>query len=220
MFASKRESFGKPELWDWLKENGQSSSNTMTCMLTQMVDTGELHRVSRGLYALASDNKQTFHAVLDDKEKEVSKKLKNKFPFATFCIYNGRSLSPLQHHVSENNVTYIETERFAVESVFDFLKSEGYIVWNNPNSDFIYRYVNLKEESFIVKPLITESPIEESDGILVPTLEKMLVDIKRDPCFEYLHGTESSRMWQNAKDMYNINQTRLRRYAHRRGLKI
>ena len=32
--------------------------------------------------------------------------------YAHFCIYNGNIISPLQHHLSANNITYIETERF------------------------------------------------------------------------------------------------------------
>lgn len=219
-FAFTHHTFGKQELWNWLKENGQTTPNTMSCMLTQLVDSGQLYRVSRGKYTLSSAEKSLYHATFDEKEKEVSLKLKDKFPFATFCIYNGRSLSSLQHHISENNITYIETERYVVESVFDYLRGEGYVVWQNPNADIIYMYVNLKDQSIIVKPLVTEAPTEIKDGIHVPTLEKVLVDIEKDPCFSYLRGTESSRMWENARQMYNINQTRLKRYAQRRGLKL
>lgn len=219
-FASNHDTFGKRELWGWLKDNGQTTPITMTCTLTQMVQAGEICRVSRGEYALPSDDKSSFHVVLEDKEREISQKLKQKFPFATFCIYNGRSFSPLQHHLSENNTTYIETERYAVDSVFDYLRGEGYVVWKNPTADFVYMYVNLKDRCVIVKPLVTEAPTEEVEGITVPTLEKILVDIEKDPCFSYLHGTESSRMWENARQMYNVNQTRLKRYAQRRGLKL
>lgn len=219
-YASNREPFGKQELWGWLKDNGQTSPNTMTCMLTQMVEAGEIYRVSRGKYVLSSDGKSSFHAVIEEKEIEVSQKLKQQFPFATFCIYNGRSLSPLQHHISENNITYVETDRYAVESVFEYLRSEGYLVWKNPTADFMYMYVDLKDDCVIVKPLVTEAPTEEVDGIAVPTLEKILVDIEKDPCFDYLQGTESGRMWENAREMFSINQTRLKRYAQRRGLKL
>jgi len=218
-YASKHKTFGKHELWNWLRQNGEITSNTMTCMLTRMVSGEELCRVARGEYALFTSSKSAFHVVLNDLERNLDKMLRQKFPFATFCIYNGRSLSPLQHHISENNVTYIETERYAVDSVFDYLKSEGCVVWQNPNSDFMYKYVNLKDQCVIVKPLITEAPTEMENGILVPTLEKLLVDIETDSCFEYLHGVESGNMWDKAKQLYNINQTRLKRYAQRRGLK-
>lgn len=35
----------------------------------------------------------------------------------------------LQHHLSENNVTYVETDRSAMEAVFNTLKDAGYEVW-------------------------------------------------------------------------------------------
>ena len=219
-FASNRDSFNKSELWKWMQQNSSFSCNTMTCMLTQLIKSGELQRVSQGLYALASKRKQTFHAFVDKCEIDIYQLLKEQFPFANFCIYNGRSLSPLQHHLSENVATYIETERFAVDSVFDFLRSKNYIAWKNPDSDFSYLYIDLKNECYIVKPLVTESPVELQNGIRTPTIEKVLVDIRIDQCFDYLHGMEASRMWENAKDLYNINISRLRRYAKRRGLKI
>lgn len=218
-YASQHESFTKTDLWEWLKETEQSSFDTMSHMLTQMVKAGDLCRISQGRYSLATEHQQTFLAVLNEKELEVYSKLKQKFPFATFCIYNGKSLSSLQHHLSENNITFIETERYAVESVFEYLKGEGYTVWQNPDSDFIYKYVDLKSDALIVKPLVTEAPTQEIDGVVVPTLEKLLVDVEKDPCFDYLRGTESTRMYDNARETYNINQTRLKRYAKRRGLK-
>lgn len=220
-FASMHVTFGKQELWDWLKENGQTTPNTMTCMITQMINGEELCRVSRGKYALLSDKKTVFHAVFDEREKEVGMKLKQRFPFATICSYSGRSLAPLQHHISENNVTYIETERYVVDSAFEFLRGEGYVAWQNPSADFIYKYIDLKDPCYIVKPLVTEAPTEEGEvDVRVPTLEKILVDIETEPCFEYLRGTESNRMWENARQIFVINESRLARYAQRRGLKL
>lgn len=62
--------------------------------------------------------------------------------------------------------------------------------------------------------------MQTMEGVTVPTLEKLLVDINKDPDFSYLQGAEAERMMGNAKALYIINATRLRRYAKRRGLKI
>ncbi|MDY4998619.1 MAG: DUF6577 family protein, partial [Bacteroidaceae bacterium] len=66
----------------------------------------------------------------------------------------------------------------------------------------------------------TEAPLQTMEGVTVPTLEKLLVDINKDPDFSYLQGAEAERIMANAKALYIINATRLRRYAKRRGLKI
>ena len=84
-------------------------------------------------------------------------------------------------------------------------------------------YIRLDKKSFIVKPLVSESPIQEVNGINVPRIEKLLVDIQCDRDFFYLQGQESLYMMQNAVYFlyanYNVNIGMLLRYASRRNIK-
>ena len=80
-------------------------------------------------------------------------------------------------------------------------------------------YIRLDKKSFIVKPLVSESPIQEVNGINVPRIEKLLVDIQCDRDFFYLQGQESLYMMQNAVANYNVNIGMLLRYASRRNIK-
>ena len=41
---------------------------------------------------------------------------------------------------------------------------------------------------------------------------------QKDEDFAYLQGSEAQRMWEIGESLYNINQSRLKRYAKRRGL--
>lgn len=82
----------------------------------------------------------------------------------------------------------------------------------------IYRYVNLAKGGIIIKPLVTESPIQTINGISTPTLEKLLIDVRKDPDFSYFLGAEADRMLENAINIYAVNKTRLNRYARRRGI--
>ena len=68
----------------------------------------------------------------------------------------------------------------------------------------------------VVNPLYTESPLETVDGIVVPTAEKVLVDIVANPEFFYLQGSEANTIYSNVlRDCY-ISIPRLKRYARRR----
>ena len=80
-------------------------------------------------------------------------------------------------------------------------------------------YVDLAEKSVIVKALTTEAPIKPVDGVMMPTLEKMLVDINADPDFYYLQGNEAFNIMQNARSLYSINTPKMLRYASRRGIR-
>ncbi len=216
-YASLKNEFYMDELWEWISNAKDINRNTLNVTLSRLVSKKEIVKISKGVYSLAKD-KYVFKAVVDDFGKEIANFLMNIFPFAPFCIYNGESLVPLQHHLSENNMTYIETDRNVMESVFNALKDEGHEVWLNPDEDTIYRYIDFKKGGIIVKPLVTEAPTEKIDNIDVPTLEKLLVDIRKDDDFAYLQGSEAQRMWDNANSLYNINLSRLNRYAKRRGL--
>lgn len=216
-YSSITTTFGIKELWGWISEFTKYSLNTVTCVLYRMVEAGDIIRVAKGLYSRAL-NKAVFKAIPNEKEITIFKQLKDNFPYAPFCLYNGAVLSSIQHHLSANNVTYVETDRSAIESVFNFLRNEDDNVWLSPDSDFIYRYIDLSKEGIVIKPLITESPLQIINGIPTPTLEKLLVDIRKDADFSYFYGTEVDRMLENARNIYAINDTRLNRYARRRGL--
>lgn len=193
------------------------SHKTISWHLTKLIESGRLQRVARGKYAIRE--KQQFSVFPTEEQRSLNEELKIKWPYAHFCIYNGNIISPLQHHLSANNITYIETEREAVTAVFNHLRDEGKSAYLRPTREFIYNYIDLSHSSIFVKPLITESPVQESNGILVPTLEKLLIDLQKDKDFFYLQEAEGENIFQNALSLYSINESRLLRYASRRGIR-
>lgn len=184
--------------------------------LSSLAKDKELVRVAQGEYALP--DKQSFSYTPSEEAKKIYDGLKSELPFTDFCIYDGSILSPIQHHLSINNAIYVETNRDAVESVFARLKEQYKDVYRQPDFTFMYEYVDLRNQCVIVKTLVTEAPLMTVDGVRVPTLEKMLVDIQKDADFDYVRGAESQYMYQMAFDLYTINTQRLLRYARRRGI--
>lgn len=107
-FAFSRNEFSRNELINYVSSNIEQNNINVT--LSRMIKKGEIVRVTRGKYQLPA-SKSTFKPVIEENEIKIAEILKEKLPFAKFCIYNGRSLSSLQHHLSENNVTYVETDK-------------------------------------------------------------------------------------------------------------
>lgn len=99
------------------------------------------------------------------------------------------------------------------------MRDEGKTAYLRPTRELIYNYIDLSQPSIFVKPLITESPVQDCSGILVPTLEKLLVDLQKDKDFFYLQEAEGVNIFQNALSLYSINESRLLRYASRRGIR-
>lgn len=226
-YAMQTQTFCIDDLLCKLPKESSISHSSIKSTITRLVTSKRLARVKRGVYSFVPAMKNSFEVVIGEKEKLLNELLKEKFPFATFCIYNGGTLAPLQHHLSFNNATYIETERIVMESAFEYLrdfcqrdKSKGYEVFLNPKADMVSTYIDLKSAPIIIKPLKTESPTTEQDGIVTPTLEKILVDIQKDADYSYLQGAESDNMLSNAESLYMINYSRLNRYGRRRGLNL
>jgi len=191
--------------------------NTARQLLSRLTLSGQLHRIGYGRYAISKE-KQDFPLEVPSAVKSVYKKLHSELPLVDFCVYSGSVFQPLQHHVAVNNAIYVETNRDTVETVFARLKETYDKVYYQPDARFINDYVDLSEECIIVKPLVTESPMRSVDDVPSPTLEKLLVDILKDPDFDYMHGAEYDYMLENALNDYNVSSTRLLRYARRRGL--
>ena len=184
--------------------------------LSSLAKEKELVRVGPGEYVIARNQVFTYNP--SEMTQEIYQKLKKELPFTDFCVYDGSILSPIQHHLSINHAIYVETNRDAVESVFARMKESYNKVYRQPDAIFMYDYIDLREECIIVKPLVTESPLMEVEGVKIPTLEKLLVDTQKDPDFDYLRGSESLNMYQLAFDLYSINTQKLLRYARRRGI--
>ena len=115
--------------------------------------------------------------------------------------------------------TYPMSREEAIETIFNLLKDNGNTVYLKPDKNLIYHYIDLGEQAFFIKPLISESPLQIIDDVPTPTIEKILVDIHKDKDFFYLQGTESNYIFENAFNLFCINETKLLRYASRRGIR-
>lgn len=183
--------------------------------ISQLTKEGRLARSAVGQYKLTG--KQIFKYSLPESLVQLNKDIKELLPFSDLCIYDGSVFAPLQHHLSINNAVYVETSRDSVDTVFTLLKESHTNVFKQPDADFLYDYINLKDKCFIVKTFVTESPVIKTGGINSPSLEKLLVDIQKDEDFDYLRGTELLYIYQTAFDLYVVNIPKMLRYARRRG---
>lgn len=192
--------------------------NTLSWHLSNLCRKGRLKRIGRGIYTAHISN--TFQVKANAKARSLYKTLAKQFPLADFCVYGGSAITPLLHDLTPNKNIYVETNREVTESVFNALlpKYKGRI-FLSPTKKIASTYIDFGCENIIVKPLVTESPLMFDGRIPVPTIEKLLVDTRVDSDFYYLHGYESMEMLRTAITHYDVNQTRLLRYADRRNEK-
>ncbi|MDE5808922.1 MAG: hypothetical protein K2H59_01410 [Muribaculaceae bacterium] len=218
-YAENRDLFRFSDLFSYLNNIFEISKVTLSWYIRRLLDDNILFKLGRGVYTSRVAPTSEYIPRVSNKSLKVAKAISKTFPYINICVFDGENIADFQHHLSTNNIHYVEVDRDAVESVFHFLKQEGCTVYLNPDKDFAYKNIDISKEAFVVKPLISESPIMEIRGVKTPRLEKILVDILCDDDKDYLHGNEWYRIFENAHNMYYINRSMLLRYASRRNAK-
>jgi hypothetical protein len=101
--------------------------------------------------------------------------------------------------------------------VFQYIKDSNSSTFLEPAEKVMEEYVLPSKSPIIVKPLISEAPVNVQGEITLPSLEKILVDIVSDKdMFYFIQGSEIINIYKNASEKYTINYDRLYRYAKRR----
>ena len=69
----------------------------------------------------------------------------------------------------------------------------------------------------IVKSLISEAPLCEIENIMVPSIEKLLIDCLIDVDLFAAQQDELDNIYQMVFQKYPVNTNKISRYARRRG---
>ena len=208
-FATNRQTFSRKELFESF---GDLSEKSLSQQLYRLLKANRLERIKQGVYRLPA----SLFAVSEE-IKQLNKILKKQFPFADFCLWSSDVLMPFMHHIPNLNFIYIGVENDVAESAFNFLKSnQTKPIFLRPNKEEFNRYI-AGTEAIIIRGLISESPLQIVENVLVPTLEKVLVDIAGDVEFDFLQGTEITYFYRNVMERNEVKKRKLLRYASRRG---
>lgn len=180
-----------------------------------MIQNGILQRIGRGKFTVGEEKKYT--PEISSTIKTVFKKLKTEFPYTNICVWNTSVLNEFMQHQPNQFFTLVETDKETTNSVFYFLREIKKSVFIEPTNDILEKYNVNERETFIIKPIISEAPTQNINGIKTVTIEKMLVDIFCDDViFSAQQGGEMRTIFKNAFEKYTINQSKMLRYADRR----
>lgn len=196
------------------------SVRSMDTELRQMVAAGVLERTGYGRFRLHSDVKPPYIPVVSPEMKTLFSGIKERYPYAGFCIWQARAVSSFMQHVPGIDVLILETDRSAAEAVYEDVRkmAAGRTVLLRP-TEKEYRLYASGAPSLLVRDLISEAPVIQVDDVTTATLEKILVDVTIAPEFEFARGSELYTIFENADQMYRIGKKTMLRYATRRGKK-
>ena len=210
--------FKKKDLDAWLSNTSEAAATSLQKQLERLVAAGRLTKAGWGLYQLSTAAKPRYFLTLKPQTREMGVYLRLRYPLADFCIWDSSSVIPFMLHVPNINMVIVDVERYLEGSFPDALREKypSLPVLPNPSREEFLKFGNTSG-CIVLHTLTTESPLDSFEGIPVPQMEKMLVDIVLNPEFDFLQGSELSRVYREAFSSYDISRPRLLRYAQRRG---
>jgi predicted transcriptional regulator of viral defense system len=219
IYFKSRDKISREELLALIKKDFANwTDNTINIYISSLQKKGIIHSLSRGMYALG--NEETFQPHLNNKLVKIASIINKTFPFIKYCVWESAWLNELMRHQTFKNFTIVEVEKVANEQVFNQLNNNFPNVFINPDEKTIERYIANLDNVIIIKNLNSEAPIKKWNNINVPTIEKILVDIIAD---DELFGAQQGELefiFKSAFDKYNINESKMKRYASRRNREV
>lgn len=212
-------SFGNQGVTQFYKQfETDIKPTTVNWRVFTLVQMGVLQRIGRGRFKLG-EGKNYLPEVLPGM-KSIYKKIRQEYPFLNICIWNTSSLNEFMIHQPGKFYYLLEAEKEAAESVFYFLRATKFAVFLEPKKDILEKYLPEEKEVIIVKSLVSEAPLLTVEKIKTASIEKMLVDIFCDDIiFSAQQGSEMRTIFESALTKYTVNQSKMLRYADRRGKK-
>src|SRR5690606_3211105 len=197
--------------------NPDIADSTVNWRAHEMVKASILTRVGRGLFRLG--DKKGYQPTLSELEILIAKHMGENFPLVSFCVWNSGALNEFAQHISGYPFILVDVERDVAESVYLSLKEAFKPVFYKLDDRMFNELIPEFDAPVIVRHLVTESPLVETDGIPSVSLEKLLVDLFCDAEFNFLEGSELRAIFRNAFAKYTVNESRLLRYASGKGRK-
>ena len=184
--------------------------------ISRLLGTGKIVSVSKGVYALTQ--KAPYQPVADDFIKKLNGIFRQAYPEIKSCIWSSAFFYDFMVHQPASYFYVFETEPDMVETAFNLFKDHNLKAWLQPDAEVIQLYVSDQENPVIVKSLVSRAPLLNSEKGHLPSLEKMLVDVKVDrDLFNFISGAEIDNIWKQSLKKHGLSWPRLLAYAGRRG---
>jgi len=209
---SHKETFDVADIFRFYSEqNPNIPQTTVNWRIYNLVQSGVIKRVGRGIYRLGKSN--PFQIDLSPQIKKVARCIKKELPYTDFCVWELAIINLFNHNLINFNLFFIDIERDAIDAVYYKLKEKQKNVVNIRKT---YDDISDLAGNICIRPLVSHSPTQIQSQISVASLEKILVDLATDKEFFPFQGNEIFTIYENAFEKYTINESSMLRYASRK----
>lgn len=189
--------------------------NTIAWRISQMKKEGLIFHVGRGLYSF--ETKQEYQPKLSLKGKRLYNRVCRLMPDDKICAFELAMIDDILGKEGGSQLTFLYIAKEKLEGLFAEMLDFSKKVFLDPSDIIIERYVLPLEEAVILEALVTETPLLEEGGVWLLTLEGLLVNaFLLDNQYLKKSGRSVEMLFRAAFMKYNINESKLLRYAARR----
>ena len=186
-------------------------------ILNQLLAGGEVMRVGRNAYSVCDENTKEYSYEYSESTLELVNIIEENYPLLDFRIFELIQLNEFLNHQIAHNTTFIYVEEDLGAFVFDTLKEyyQGRL-FINPTVEMYHQYWT--EDMVVILKMATEAPKGKSKK-WETCIEKMLVDIYCEKVLLTTYSVaEQKDVFANIFEHYIIDESKLFRYARRRGV--
>lgn len=196
------------------------SPNTLDARIRQLRQRRLLLSIGRGRYTLAANAtpKAAFQPALSRAERTIWRTLVKELQLPEGCLWSTAWANEFSSHQAAHSLLLVEVPRDYLQAAFFALKDRHpHRVFLRPQPDTLTYYVTEADRPIVVLPLVSRASVQLADGVPVPRLEKLLVDLfSRPALFPAYQGHELKTIFTNAHRHYLLDERTLLRYAQRR----
>jgi hypothetical protein len=214
---SKRRHFTTSELKNILhKHNSDVSKSAHSWWIHKLKKEGFLTQLGRGIYTF--QDKKDFEPKLTHKAKQFYNKAKQYLPESSeILMYENYSIAEIIGLPKKNHYIFIHVPKEHIEMFFYDIIHLGKRIFIKPSKEVVELYITPYDEAFVLYPLLKQMPLVEFNNYTTLSIEGLLV-----------HSVIFGHEYYKARDMdlkeaykiifnnYNVNTSKLLRYAARR----
>ena len=195
------------------------SESSVNWMLVILRKQGNLATVGAGKYYRVPQDtsiKKQYYYPHSSEYLEIEKGITESYPLVNFQMWELIQMNDFINHQIAKNVIFVEVEAMLVDTVYELLHEKYPYAMFQPKTDTFYRQRAI-ETDIVVQKLLSEAPSPDANHSCV--IEKLLVDIlSRKLSGNLIERSEYPRIYEDVFSKYNIDETRMFRYARRRHL--
>jgi len=194
--------------------NPETTKNTHSWRINQLKSTGQIHQIGRGLYSFIS--KPEFTPTLSLKTKRLYNRVEALVPGIEIVVWETPMLSDIIGQPIDKHFIFFHTKRDKIDLLHGKMLDFSRPTFPNPNKEIIEKYLLPLNEAIIILPLSTQTPIMKLNDFKTKTIEGLLVSACLVESILMPLGIDLNKLFAAALSKYNVNESKLLRYAGRR----